>query len=117
MGLTFKQLREANISRCARWNADGVDGWSLAEYATAAAEELGEVCGVIKRLTRLRDGMVGTSKTAEEYAGELAHEIADTVTYLDILAARAGVDLGKAVAEKFNIVSNRHDFPERLPEC
>ena len=36
-----------------------------------------------------------------------AKEFADIVTYLDILAMRAGIDLGKATMDKFNEVSKR----------
>lgn len=35
-----------------------------------------------------------------------AHEMADIVIYLDLLAARMKIDLGAAVREKFNVVSD-----------
>jgi NTP pyrophosphatase (non-canonical NTP hydrolase) len=44
----------------------------------------------------------------------LAEEIADTVTYADLLAAHYGIDLAAAVADKFNRVSRRQGFPDRL---
>jgi hypothetical protein len=37
----------------------------------------------------------------------LAKEVANVVIYLDILAFRAHVDLGNAVASKFNEISRR----------
>ena len=45
---------------------------------------------------------------------QLTDEIADTALYLDLLAARAGIDLGAAIVRKFNRVSEKHGFPERL---
>jgi len=41
-------------------------------------------------------------------------ELADVLTYLDLLAATLGVDLGRAAAQKFNEVSERVGFPDRI---
>ena len=41
-------------------------------------------------------------------------ELADTVAYADLLAQYYGIDLGRAVREKFNHVTERAGFPERL---
>jgi NTP pyrophosphatase (non-canonical NTP hydrolase) len=37
----------------------------------------------------------------------IAQELADTVLYADLLAARLGINLGEAIRDKFNIVSER----------
>jgi NTP pyrophosphatase (non-canonical NTP hydrolase) len=115
MTLRFRDLREVNLSRCKRWHPGGVDDWSLSDWAVAMAGEAGEVCDVVKKLNRERDGIRGNSKTEEELKIELGKELADTLIYLDLLAARAGINLSEVVTEKFNEVSEKFDFPERLP--
>lgn len=42
--------------------------------------------------------------------------MADVVCYLDLLATFYGVDLAEAVIRKFNRVSERQGFPDRLGE-
>ena len=73
-----------------------------------------------ERLRRLvqavRDGLPGNkfSPTDRQVADELADELADVLTYLDLLAATLGVDLGRAAVQKFNEVSERVGFPDRI---
>lgn len=112
--LTFDQLRAANSSRCFRWHPGGVKDWSLSDWATAMMGEGGEACNVIKKLNRVRDGLGGNCETEAELRAALAVELADTMIYLDLLALAAGIDLAEAVISKFNKVSERMDFPERL---
>lgn len=116
MTLTFDQLRSTNLSRCKRWHPGGVDDWSLADWGVAMAGEAGEVCDIIKKLNRCRDNLIGNRRNEEELKRDLALEIADTILYLDLLAARADINIEDAVTKKFNAVSERLNFPERLPE-
>jgi NTP pyrophosphatase (non-canonical NTP hydrolase) len=46
----------------------------------------------------------------------LAEELADVYTYLDLLATKADIDLPAAIVAKFNKVSRRQGFPDRLRE-
>jgi NTP pyrophosphatase (non-canonical NTP hydrolase) len=112
--LTFRQLRDANCARIPRFKnrrgeycheIDGSD-WSLGEWMNAVTGELGEAANLIKKITR-------GDFTLEEGREDLGKELADIMIYLDILAFRAGVDLGDAVRSKFNEVSDRvgaHDL-------
>lgn len=45
----------------------------------------------------------------------LGEELADVFLYLDLLAGYYGVDLPAAIVKKFNKVSEKQGFPERLP--
>lgn len=112
-GLTFNILREGNLCRLPQFRDrkgqivhKAIDGqppgfdWSLSDWATALAGELGEACDLIKKVHR-------GDKTLDEARPDLAKELADIQTYLDILAHRAGINLGEATMAKFNEVSLR----------
>lgn len=110
-GLSFNVLREANKRRMPQFkNAKGEpahekeDGsdWSLNDWLTAVTGELGEAANVLKKVRR-------GDFTINQAMPELADELADVATYLDILANQCGIDLGKAIIEKFNRVSAKVD--------
>lgn len=120
-GLTFNTLREANLKRLpefknakgeyAHKRADGSD-WSLGDWVTALVGEVGEAANLIKKVARgdmTLDTVLKTNpdNTKVTVRDELAHELADAQTYLDILAFQARIDLGQATIRKFNIVSTR----------
>lgn len=69
--------------------------------------ELGEAANLIKKIER---GDI----TLDEARAALGKEFADVLTYLDILAFRAGVDLGRETIDKFNAVSVRVGSTIRL---
>jgi len=100
MSLTFDRLRRANLRRAFDMSPDGVDVWDNSKWACALAGEVGELCNKIKKGYR---GFSGEAPTRAALAGELA----DIVTYADLLAAKLGIDLGVAVCAKFNEVSQR----------
>lgn len=115
-------LRTANLNRVVRWHPEGTSCWSVMEWACAMAGEAGEACNVAKKIKRAQDGVAGKHATASE----LADELADTLIYMDLLAASQGIDLRRAVIRKFNAVSVREGMPDRLkydpqldgcPEC
>lgn len=117
MSLTFRALRAANLDRLPQFRdakgrlshsrPDGFD-WPLSQWANAVCGELGEAANLIKKIER-------GDFTLEEARESLADELADIVTYLDLLANRAGVDLGAATVSKFNRVSKRVKATSRLP--
>lgn len=114
--LTFDALRQANILRLPQFKnrrgepahsqPDGSD-WALSTWCSAVLGELGEAANMIKKIERGDVTLVAAQAA-------LAKELADTVTYLDILAFRAGVDLGEATIAKFNEVSGRVGSDVRL---
>lgn len=107
--LTFNGLREANKKRLAQFknchgfpahsNPDGSD-WTRSDWLEATAGELGEYANFSKKFRR---GDIAE----EEFLENAAKELADTMIYLDLLAFRLGIDLGEAVRDKFNLVSDR----------
>lgn len=118
-GLTFRELRAANIARLPQFKnkhgalahsePDGSD-WSPSQWLQAVIGELGEYANKRKKFER-------GDLTFEEFKAEAKSELADVQIYLDILALRCldhdynvsptGVDLGQATIDKFNEVSER----------
>lgn len=98
-GVTYAELRAANARRLplfrnargepAHARADGAD-WSLASWSNATLGELGEAANLVKKLQR-------GDMTLEAARAAIGDEIADAMTYLDIFAAQAGVDLGREI--------------------
>jgi NTP pyrophosphatase (non-canonical NTP hydrolase) len=119
--LTFAQLRSANFARCVRWHPRGLEEWSAADWAVAMAGEAGEVCNAVKKLRRIECELASENEpdrqlsTLDEAIRKIGEEIADTVIYLDLLAHRLGIDLENEVVSKFNAVSERYGFPDKLP--
>jgi NTP pyrophosphatase (non-canonical NTP hydrolase) len=79
---------------------------------TAGTGELGELASLLKMRNRERDGLPGNKFSPSDK--QVADELADVLTYLDLLAAALGIDLGNAAVEKFNEVSERVGFPDRI---
>ncbi len=110
--LTFNELREANLKRLPQFKdklgrqchtiPDGSD-WTAGDWMTAIAGEVGELASVVKSLRR-GDYANTHTDTIRQY---ISNEAADIVTYLDIFCHQFQVDLGDAVAQKFNEVSKR----------
>ena len=96
--LGLRQFRRVNVARCEGGFAP-LDSWSGTDWGCALAGEVGEACNLLKKARR------GTKIDIEA----LADELADVFTYLDLLAARHGIDLAEAVVRKFNDVSCRAD--------
>lgn len=118
--LMFDDVTRANVSRCNRWHKGGIEDWSVQDWAVAMAGEAGEVCNAIKKLRRIEDDIANISEperqlsTRAEAVQKIGEEIADTFLYLNLLAARLGLSLPEQVVKKFNSVSERYGFPERL---
>lgn len=117
-GLSFDVLRAANVERlplfknchgeAAHAAADGSD-WSRSDWLEAITGELGEYANFSKKFRR---GDINEI----EFMGHARKELADVVTYVDLLAFRLGIDLGAAVREKFNQVSARVSVPVFISE-
>lgn len=104
--LSFFRLRQANVKR----NREAFDGssWTLNDWMTALAGEVGEAANILKKVRRgdftLSSPTASGKRTIRD---DLADELADVQTYLDLLAAKARIDLGRATRVKFNKVSRK----------
>lgn len=124
----------ASINRSQRWHPGGLTDWSLSDWLCATGGELGEAMNAAKKLKRIEEGIANLSSDPDRQVDDaeaaydlILEELADTMCYLVLAAARvtamrfanprgkdAVEDLNWAIVEKFNAVSERYGFPERL---
>ena len=109
----LKRLRRLGTKRVEQGFRHTLESWDLMQWGAAAAGEMGEALNVCKKVKRAEMSMPG-GIPLEKAREALGDEIADTIIYLDLLAARAGIDLEEAIGRKFDIVSQRVGFDERL---
>ena len=107
-GYTFS---EANDAREAEWHE--CTEWSILEWAGAMCGEAGEAANIAKKIRRKETGL-DNSLDMEELKDKLIKEIADTVTYAAIVASKIDRDLWQACIDKFNEVSDREGFSQKL---
>lgn len=117
MRLDFDYVSRTNAARCAKWHPgfprDGI--WSLADWSNAMVGEAGEAANAVKKIRRVETSLVGkVDPDLDDLRVSLANEIADTFLYLDLLATRAGIDLPAAIVAKFNAISVREGFEDRM---
>lgn len=102
MNIDLDTIRRANAARQREW--DGNADFSLLFFSNALAGEAGEVANVVKKMERHRMGLRGS--IADPNA--LGFELADVLTYTDLTALRADLDLGYVFVRKFNEVSAKY---------
>ena len=108
-------LRLMNVKRCEEV-FHPLNDWTPTDWACAMAGEAGEACNYVKKLRRLDHG-TNTAKdpqTEIEIIRAIGAELADTIIYCDLLAARLGLDLSVEIQAKFNEVSRRMNSKVRL---
>ncbi|MEP3430305.1 MAG: MazG-like family protein [Roseibium sp.] len=108
--MKFSDLRHANITRQKEW--PGNDQADIAFRGLEVAGEFGEVAEALKKYLRAQRGIKGSTATLDDVASEMA----DSIIALDLLADLIGVDLGAAVASKFNKTSEKYGLATRMPE-
>lgn len=100
-GLSFNTLRSANEQRIKSSKYEKCErDWTTAHWLQATVGELGELANIMKKVDR-------GDFTLDAARSDIAKELADVQTYLDILAMKLGIDLGMATKDKFNEVSKR----------
>lgn|SRR5574340_1520407 len=119
MVLDFDKLRLVNSTRCEKI-FHPITEWSPTDWACAFAGEAGEACNKVKKLRRLdtntyiKKPNMAYLATQNHLIEDIAKEIADTIIYADLLAARLGINLGEAIRKKFNEVSDEMNCDIKL---
>lgn len=112
--LTIRELQEINAHRKEEWHKNMLP-WTLGDWGNAMAGECGEACNVIKKIRRQQCGQKGTlDPDITTLRFDLGEELADTMLYLLLVAQEAGLDMEEEIRGKFNSVSIREGFPQRL---
>lgn len=113
-----------NNDRVRRWHPGFPnDGWMGSDWSNAMVGEAGEAANVVKKLRREETGIQQTERMQsandeahhEMLLDKLADEIGDVYAYLDLLAQYYGINIGEAIIRKFNRISEREGFPDRMP--
>lgn len=104
--LTFQWFQHVSAERSVELMRQCPDGndWTHGDWGNALAGEVGELCNVLKKIRR---GWT-TDGTLDDLVKDLAEELGDVVAYAALIADRFDIDLGGAVAAKFNEVSERY---------
>src|SRR6185369_94015 len=120
----ISEIMGTSITRANRWHPGGLTDWSALEWAGAMAGEAGEACNAAKKLRRVEQGIQninteeGRSLTQLDVANvQVCKEVADTILYGVLLAARTGCSpehFESILKEIFNAKSKEYGFPERL---
>jgi NTP pyrophosphatase (non-canonical NTP hydrolase) len=119
--LTFADYAAVSRSRAKRWHKGDIDEWSVTDWATALAGEVGELCNAIKKYRRVEDALQGHDgdtpqpQSLDQAVVAIKKEIGDSYAYLDLLAQRFGLTMEDCVRDTFNAISQREGFPEKLP--
>lgn len=120
MPLTFDELREANRLRVED-NPCPPPNWSPSDWMTALVAELGELAYSIKAHRPLPDGwpsefdlMTIPPGCAADLVTTARSALGDVMICLDRLADALIVDLGAAVRDRFNAISEEHGSVVRI---
>lgn len=111
---SFSGVRLANLSRLDYFgHGDLNTGWNVAEWGCALGGECGELLNVLKKINRAApfDPDIKTLKI------KASEEIADVYLYLDLVAAKLGLDILDCVRAKFNLTSIDKGMPQRIFYC
>lgn len=141
--LSFAYMRSVNLARCLfLHDRDGVPigDWTMSDWGVAAAGEIGEMgealAGLLSSLVLANQAAARAGKAwdkakkikrldgpyhnkpddqdRDKLLQELASEMADSILYMDLLAATQGIDLGRAIVDKFNEKSRELGVTHRL---
>ena len=104
--LNFAELRAINAPRSKELFPQ-CQKWTASDWICALVGEVGEMANFIKKVNR-------GDKTLDAARSDIAKEIADCILYLDLLATNLDIDMGQAVVDKFNEVSDRFDCDTKL---
>lgn len=76
------------------------------------AGEVGEVCNELKKLERVRLGLVGGKTDLDD----LKEELADVLICVGLIAMDLDIDLGPEIQKKFDKTSQKYDLKTRFDE-
>lgn len=118
--MNLRAFSDRNRQRCVAKNGFNhpLENWSLSDWMTATLGELGEAANIVKKLNRIRDGIINKKGENEQYLrAKLADELADAFIYFDLMVQAAQIDLPQAVLRKFDETSREIGYVEEIPDA
>lgn len=115
--MDFETFSRTNLARALRWHPKGLEDWSVNDWLAGFGGEAGEALNAGKKHRRLLSKIQQHGNVPEDLKqaeDAIMAELADAVIYADLVAHRLGRSLGLAIVAKFNAISEREGFPERL---
>ena len=100
--LTFVRFQQFNANRQRHFRHDP---WPAHLWALAIAGEAGELCNLLKKVVR-------GDFTLEAKRDEVLKEVADVITYCDLLMTCLDARTSEELIKKFNEVSTRVGYPQ-----
>jgi NTP pyrophosphatase (non-canonical NTP hydrolase) len=108
--MTFREFQKMNATREREAFPQSAD-WSLNDFATALMGELGEACNLLKKVRRedfdLLTVDVATGLTVKK---KILKELADVITYADLMMTRLNASTEFEILDKFDEVSSRRKW-------
>ena len=104
---TFRIHNRKRAQECFK-HETGIVWWT-----NAIAGEAGEACNISKKLTRDGQQYIGGDERTKLFE-ELTIELADIITYCDLLLDKLGIEMQDILEQKFDIVSERCGYRFRF---
>jgi len=107
-GLTFGEFGKANRERCESPSGFGraLDSTNIDSWGLAICGEAGEIADTLYA--------IGHNPKKGLTLADVLDEVADVVSYCDLMAQRLGSTLEACLMAKWNRVSEKRDYPGRL---
>jgi len=107
--MSFDEFQEVNALRCAT-KFPSCDDWTLNDWAVALSGEVGELCNILKKNRRGDTAYSLEGSHGPATRREILKELADVITYADLMMTKLGANTGAEVLDKFDEVSRRVGF-------
>lgn len=107
--VTFDEFQEVNALRCAT-KFPSCDDWTLNDWAVALSGEVGELCNILKKNRRGDKAYSLEGAHGPATRREILKELADVITYADLMMTKLGANTRIELVDKFDEVSKRVGF-------
>ena len=107
-GMTFDVFQQMNDRRC-KEAFNSCTSWTTADWVLAIAGEAGELANLLKKVNR-------GDFTVADVRQEILKEVADIITYCDLLNSHLDANTEQELGRKFQEVSKRVGWePNGMP--
>src|SRR5215510_15396592 len=114
--MEINEFNKLNWQRCKRWHDGNPDKWDINKWMIAFEGEVGEACNIVKKMNRVMDHVKGRDSETDiqELRQQLIRKLVDAYCYLDLVFGYLAINKERAIALKFNEISDEYGFPEKM---